>query len=218
MGEPIFNEQVFHFTENILADKRKIFNMFGLRVEVIHPVLTTSLPKYKFLERRLHLWASIKNNLFNGQAGLQFSINTTDEEARQKQFGGNTLTIKEIAYMLDKLPEPLSRKYCLNFAVASDTIICAEKLVSLFDPNKFMVKITPIHETKESIKHGMKTINGYSSYHPYQKYEEELKKIGFDVLVFVPSLDEEQSTITCGNAVLGGSEIKVKHNINFLPY
>ena len=32
---------------------------------------------------------------------------------------------------------------------------------------------------------------------------------GFDVLVFVPSMDEEDGLVTCGNAVLGGSTLKL---------
>jgi hypothetical protein len=36
-----------------------------------------------------------------------------------------------------------------------------------------------------------------------------LKSAGFDVLVFVPSTDEENSLVTCGNLILGGGKIKV---------
>ena len=43
--------------------------------------------------------------------------------------------------------------------------------------------------------------------------EEDLKKEGFDVLVFVPSIDEEDGLVTCGNAVLGGSTLKTTEEI-----
>ena len=43
---------------------------------------------------------------------------------------------------------------------------------------------------------------------PYREPEESLKSCGWDVLVFVPSLDEEDGLVTCGNAVLGGSQLK----------
>ena len=37
----------------------------------------------------------------------------------------------------------------------------------------------------------------------------ELKNAGFDVIVFIPSLDEDLGLITCGNAILSGSVPKV---------
>ncbi len=57
------------------------------------------------------------------------------------------------------------------------------------------------------------TIGGYDSFHPYRKPEEDLKKHGFDVLVFVPSIDEEDGLVTCGNAILGGSSLKTDSDI-----
>lgn len=62
-----------------------------------------------------------------------------------------------------------------------------------------MCKITPIHNNQECRKNGIVTIDSYTSYHPYKKPEN-----GFDVLVFVPSMDEETGTVTCGNLILGG--------------
>ena len=40
---------------------------------------------------------------------------------------------------------------------------------------------------------------------PHNKaVEEDLKDNGFDVIVFVPSYDEDNGLITCGNAILSG--------------
>lgn len=40
---------------------------------------------------------------------------------------------------------------------------------------------------------------------PHNKaVEEDLKGNGFDVIVFVPSYDEDNGLITCGNAILSG--------------
>ncbi len=41
-----------------------------------------------------------------------------------------------------------------------------------------------------------------NSYVPYQEVEQYLKDAGFDVLVFIPSIEEDESRITCGNAIL----------------
>ena len=77
----------------------------------------------------------------------------------------------------------------------------------MFDTNNFLVKITPIHNTKECVKNGYKTIDGYNSFKPYIEVEQQLIDAGFDVITFVPSEDEEKNLITCGNAILGGDYI-----------
>jgi 23S rRNA (adenine2503-C2)-methyltransferase len=48
----------------------------------------------------------------------------------------------------------------------------------------------------------MITDGGYDFYYPYKKAEEDLKAAGFDVIVFIPSKEEDESRITCGNAIL----------------
>ena len=214
MGDPIFNVAVFEFSEWLAKNKRQIFEDTGLRIEVIHPVLTTSLPrKFAKLEERILRWASIKNDLFNGQAGFQFSINSTDESQRDQMFSSMQLSLEDFARIAEKLPEPLSRKYCLNFAYSTDFIIDAKKIDRLFDRSKFMAKITPIHNNNACRENSINTVGGYDSWEPYQKPEEALKAEGWDVLVFVPSFDEEDGLVTCGNAVLGGSKLKSETTI-----
>lgn len=209
MGDPIFNDAVFDFSHWIFEQKHQIYKETGLRIEVIHPVLTTSLPsKFKKLGSNILRWCDIKNKVYNGQAGLQFSINSTDEKQRTEMYQGSQINLEELSKITDKMPDPISRKYCLNFAYSTDFIIDADKIKKLFDPEKFMCKITPIHNNNACRENDIKTIGGYDSYHPYQRPENDLKEAGFDVLVFVPSMDEENGLVTCGNLILGGSEMK----------
>ena len=208
MGEPIFNDDVFTFSEWLYKNKNSLIKETGLRIEVIHPVLTTSCPKYKKLAEKLYKWCEIKNNIYNGQAGLQLSINSTNEKQRDDMFNKKQISLNDLSEICKNLPEPISRKYCLNFAYASNFEIDGKLLSNLFNPDKFMCKITPIHNNMSCTQNGISTINGYKSYSAYIKPEEELKKYGFDVLIFVPSLDEENGLVTCGNAVLSGSKLK----------
>lgn len=207
MGEPIFNVNVFEFAAYLAKNRKKVQDKLGLRTEVIHPVLTTSLPRnFGPLADRLWWWCSrIKNNLYSGQAGLQVSINSTNEAQRDEMFQNMQIHLTDFAPIASELPEPVGRKYCLNFAYSTDFEVDADYLASLFDINKFMVKITPIHNNNACRNNGIKTVDGYDSYAPYKQVEEDLKRAGFDVLVFVPSMDEEDGLVTCGNAVLGGS-------------
>ena len=209
MGEPSFNEYVFEFSD-WLADKLLFQDETKLRVETIHPVFTTMCPKAAKTEYMIRTWVEkYKNKLFNGQAGLQLSINSTNENQRQQMFNNLALSLKEIAKICELLPNPLGRKYCLNFAYADEFEVDGKYLAKLFDTEKFMIKITPIHNTTACRRNNIKTKYGYTSYIPYKKPEESCKEAGFDVLVFVPSFDEEDGCITCGNAILGGSELKI---------
>jgi 23S rRNA (adenine2503-C2)-methyltransferase len=209
MGDPIFNRAVFDFASWLYEDKAQIAADTGLRIEVIHPVLTTSCPrKFGSFQERLEQWCWIKNTIYNGQAGLQLSINSTNDDQRDRMFSGMQLPLADIARVCETLPPPVSRKYCLNFAYSTDFQIDAKRVAALFNPEHWMCKITPIHNNNACREHGIVTDGGYDSFHPYRGPEESLIAEGFDVLVFVPSIDEEDGLVTCGNAVLGGSLLK----------
>jgi 23S rRNA (adenine2503-C2)-methyltransferase len=214
MGEPIFNSDVFNTAEWIWNNKKRFQDQLNLRIETFHPVLTTSLPKrFKDLEKNIDDWCWLKNELYNGQAGLQFSINSTDESQRTEMFSGMQLSLEDFAKIAERMPDPISRKYCLNFAYSTDFIIDAEVIKKLFDPEKFMCKITPIHNNNSCTENGIETIGGYESWEPYNKPENDLIEAGFDVLVFVPSMDEENALVTCGNTILGGGNLKCGNDV-----
>lgn len=215
MGDPIFNPAVFEFAEWVFRNKRQMQDETGVRVETFHPVLTTSLPRrFSKLKDRILEWCRIKNDIYNGQAGFQFSINSTSEEQRSEMFRGEQLTLEEFADIAALMPEPLSRKYCLNFAYSTDFEVDGAKIDKLFDRNKFMAKITPIHNNTACRENNIVTLGGYDSWIPYKQPEESLRERGWDVLVFVPSMDEEDGLVTCGNAVLGGGSVAAESVIN----
>ncbi|MFA5434246.1 MAG: Fe-S-oxidoreductase [Candidatus Paceibacterota bacterium] len=200
MGEPTFNWDVITHAQHL----KDFVISYGIICDTIHPVLSTMCPKYNnHLQQYIFTWCySVKNQLYGGEAGLQFSINSTDEIQRQTMFRGSALTLEEISELSKILPKPLGRKYTLNFAVHNNTIIDGSKLAQLFNPDYFMCKITPMHENV-ACKQGRYILdNGYTTYTPYKPFETELKNAGFDTLVFIPSYDEDIGKITCGNAIL----------------
>lgn len=205
MGEPSFNR-------NVLFHAKALHRQNILNHSLVHPVVSTMMPKRNNdLVPFLHEWCDIKNLLYKGDAGLQISLNTTDPKQRKYQFNGSSLNLDEIAIICDDLPFPVGRKYTLNIALADETIIDAKMLCQLFASDKFMIKITPMHATASCSDNEIKTSNGYTSYVPYADIEDELKSYGFDVLVFVPSFDEEQGRITCGNAILADELMEEDH-------
>lgn len=199
MGEPSFNDAVIDFALDYL---RGIVSQF-IEADTIHPVVSTMLPKNnKELDYFLNSWCYVKNVAYKGEGGLQFSVNSTDDEQRDKQFNGLSLSLKGISDAAAKLPDPIGRKYTLNFAVTKDTILEAKKLDSLFDKDKWIVKITPIHETHAAIANGFDVGDTYTDYNVYRQFEQPLLDLGWDVIVFVPSKEEDGDRITCGNALI----------------
>lgn len=209
MGEPTWN---FDVLENA-KELHKIVKPY-IGNSLIHPVVSTMLPKRNNrLVEYLQDWCEIKNYNYRGDAGLQFSINSTDDAQRDDMFSGNSLSLNDISEIGRLLPDPIGRKYALNFALADEYIIDAKRLENLFDPKKFMCKITPLHKTQSCDDNNIVTTGGYEAFTPYKKVEAELKQAGFDVIVFVPSYDEDMGLITCGNAILSGSIPKTDYKI-----
>lgn len=199
MGEPTFNQNVLEFTETMLNNIVKKY----ITADTIHPVISTMLPKQnKGLEDFIQNWCYIKNTLRNGEAGLQFSINSTNDAQRSFQFEDKSLSLKEISALAEKLPIPKGRKYTINCAVTKDTILDAKVLSMLFEKEKFIVKITPIHETKSAVENKFDVGDTYTDYNVYRQFEEPLLAEGWQVIVFVPSLEEDSDRITCGNALI----------------
>jgi 23S rRNA (adenine2503-C2)-methyltransferase len=209
MGEPTFNFSVLSHAARL---EKEIMPFVGM--SHVHPVVSTMLPRRnKNLLKFLQDWCWLKNHLYQGSAGLQFSINSTNDTQREFLFNGNSLCLSAISEIGAMLPKPRGRKYALNVALADGNEIDADKMAFLFSPNKFMVKITPIHVTTATESNGVKTTGGYTDFAPYQEIEEQLKIAGFDVLVFVPSFDEDNGRITCGNAILSGTLPLCKYEV-----
>lgn len=200
MGEPTWNPAVLDFTESRLDD---LVKECGLHAVTIHPVVSTMMPRSNNdLHSYLKHWCEIKNTQRNGEAGLQLSINSTSDDQREAQFADKSLSLREIANIASDLPMPVGRKYTLNFAVTEATILDAKVLDSLFDRDKFIVKITPIHQTKAALEHNYDITTSYDDYSVYDKFEQPLLDLGWDVIVFVPSKEEDSDRITCGNALI----------------
>ena len=202
MGEPSLNARnVLDFLKYDLCGL--VNNM--MKADTIHPVFTTMCPKglgKDKLATILQEFCAIKNQDYEGEAGLQLSINSTDETQRNQLFRNMSLSLQEISDICKELPIPKGRKYTLNFPVTDNTILDPKELSRLFDKDKFIVKITPIHETHEANINGISTPEGYYKYDVYRQFEQPLLDEGWQVIVFIPSKEEDEDRITCGNALL----------------
>lgn len=196
MGEPTYNPNVLDCGKWL---KEHLDNEYH-----VHPVVSTMMPKHnEWLKTFIHTWMRLKNRVYTGNAGLQLSINSTDENERAEMFHNNACTLPEIADIMRGIV-PTGRKITLNFAVANYTVDPAV-LLRYFPPEWYVCKLTPMHKTAKAIENNIVTSGDYTSHEPYLELEEKLKKAGYDVLVFIASNDEDLGRITCGNAILSGT-------------
>ena len=199
MGEPTFNSNVITSAEYIakmLADENS-----DVTFDEYHPVVSTMMPKVnKNLKEFLHKWVET-GFVYGGEDGfgLQFSINTLDEDDRNAMFRNKSMSLQEISDVIKELPMPKKRKYTLNFAVTSKSNLDVELMNKYFDKEKCIVKITPIHETVEAVDEGYEIVKDFDV---YEKFEQPLVDDGWDVIVFVPSREEDADRITCGNSLI----------------
>ncbi len=194
MGEPTFNNSV-------IDAACKCEGVFNNMFDEYHPVVSTMCPKgNKSLSLFLKAWVRA-GFVHGGQDGfgLQFSINTLDEDARNDMFNNMSLSLPEIGKLIDELPMPKRRKYTLNFAVTSESNLDPELMDRYFDKEKCIVKITPIHETVEAVNNGYEIIKNFDV---YERFEKPLVEAGWQVIVFVPSEEEDSDRITCGNSLI----------------
>ena len=194
MGEPTFNL-------NVIKAIYIIGNYINETFDEFHPVISTMCPKNnKQFKSFIKQWVDLmNNNNWNGGCGLQFSINTLNENDRNGMFNNMSLSLEKIGNLIDELPVPKDRKYTLNFAVTSKSNLDVKLMNKYFDKNKCIIKITPIHETVEAVNNKYEIIKDFDV---YSKFEEPLVKNGWDVIVFVPSQEEDSDRITCGNTLI----------------
>ena len=199
MGEPTFNP-------NVITSAEYIAKMLGdensdVTFDEYHPVVSTMMPKAnKTLKEFLRRWVET-GFVYGGEDGfgLQFSINTLDEDDRNAMFRNRSMSLQEISDVIRELPMPKKRKYTLNFAVTSKSNLDVDLMNKYFDKDKCIVKITPIHETVEAVDEGYEIVKDFDV---YEKFEQPLVDDGWDVIVFVPSREEDADRITCGNSLI----------------
>ena len=199
MGEPTFNPNVIvsaEFIAQMLMSENS-----DVTFDTYHPVVSTMMPKSnKNLKEFLHKWVTT-GFLYGGEDGfgLQFSINTLNENDRNEMFRNRSLSLQEISDIIKELPCPKKRKYTLNFAVTSKSNLDVDLMNKYFDKKKCIVKMTPIHETVEAVDEGYEIVHDFDV---YEQFERPLVNDGWDVIVFVPLKEEDEDRIKCGNSLI----------------
>jgi 23S rRNA (adenine2503-C2)-methyltransferase len=192
MGEPALNSDVLE----VLGKLHERYHAPGLI-----PCISTIAPKNAkgFFEKLL----TIKSDQFSrGQFQLQFSIHTTDETARDRLMPVKKWSLSEISEYGKRFYERGDRKITLNFALVKGIPLDPNKLARIFQPDYFMIKITPVNPTHSAIKAGLKSY--IASIEPDRPYEvvRALEKHGFKTLISIGENEENLIGSNCGQYVM----------------
>lgn len=193
MGEPSLNPAVL----DVLRELPQRYH-----VQRMMPSISSVAPRgQELFFDRLH---AIKQQLYpHGAFQLQFSIHTTDAVLRKKIVPIPTWNFDEIAQYGTTFFRPGDRKITLNFALAADVAIDPDVLCTHFDPEKFLIKITPINPTYNAHKHGLQSYldGNHASCHD-DVLVTQLRAKGFEVLVSIGELKENEIGSNCGQYVM----------------
>jgi 23S rRNA (adenine2503-C2)-methyltransferase len=210
LGEPSLNDAVL----DVLEKLPNLFHSNGLL-----PSLSTVAPikREKFFDRLL----DIKNQYFLNHFQLQFSIHSTSDDQRKELIPISKWTFHEISKYGEKFVSNQDKKISLNFAISKDSMIDPKILLEYFNPRLFLIKITPVNPTYASLLHGFENgLNLETSYLPYHPFlVEELKSFGFEVILSIGNLEENDIGSNCGQYLRKHMESKqeLKKGYSYVP-
>ena len=94
------------------------------------------------------------------------------------------------------------RKITLNFALAKGMPVDPQVMLAYFDPQKFLIKVTPVNPTCQAVKHGLASY--VDPHEPGAKNEiaHRLVESGYEVIVSIGEAEENKIGSNCGQYVL----------------
>lgn len=190
MGEPALNPAVLEVLEQL----PQRYNYSG---ELL-PSVSTVAPKS--CENFLTKLINIKDSLYNNSNfQMQFSIHTTDQILREQIIPIDKWNFTQIADFGQKFHTSGDKKISLNFALAKNTPISTKELQKYFDPDIFIIKITPVNPTNNSAKNNIESYFTTGAQHEDTlRVINGLQDAGYEVILSIGDLQENQIGSNCG--------------------
>ncbi len=188
MGEPSLNPAVL----DVLEELPQRYQAPGLK-----PSVSTVAPcgTNRFFRRLL----DIKNALYSGgNFQFQFSLHTTDPALRDQIIPVKKWSFDEMAEYGEQFYAPGDLKITLNFALAESYPLDPQVLLRTFNPQKYLVKITPLNPTYKASRNNLNTyIDPHAQGAVYPKVQ-ALQEAGYDVIVSIGEVEENYIGSNCG--------------------
>jgi 23S rRNA (adenine2503-C2)-methyltransferase len=188
MGEPALNDAVLQ----VLVRLRERYRLPGLVAS-----FSTVAPRGR--DRFFEQLAQIKKEHYpDGRFQMQFSLHSTDDALRRKLVPIATWSLEQIALYGERFYLPGDRKITLNFAPARTFPLDPSRLRSLFDPSIFLIKLTPINPTAAARRSGLVGLVDPDDERANQDLVESFTAWGYDVILSIGELRENQIGSNCG--------------------
>ncbi len=195
MGEPSLNPSVLE----AMARLPEAYDAPGLNVS-----LSSIAPKRDDARRFFEELLGLKEAFYaGGKFQLQFSIHTTDPAGRDALIPTRKWSFDEMAAYGRRFvhPETGDKKVTLNFAPVKGYPIDAEAVRKRFDPEIFMIKLTPLNPTvrthERQLASAIDPEDRLSSEHLVEAFRNE----GFDVVLSIGQLEENRIGSNCGQFI-----------------
>jgi 23S rRNA (adenine2503-C2)-methyltransferase len=188
MGEPALNDAVL----DVLQELPRTYDAPGLI-----PSVSTVAPKNSevFFERL----KKIKDEHYSGgRFQLQFSIHSTNESERSEIIPIDKWSLEKISAFGQQWYEPGDRKISLNFALAKDSELDAHVIKSIFSPEHFLIKLTPINPTHRAAENELSTAIDPDDPATGQAVVTALESQGFEVILSIGEVEENKIGSNCG--------------------
>ena len=195
MGEPALNPAVLDAMERL---PETVYSP-GLNVS-----MSTIAPRNAQTKQFFAKLARIKNRLYpGGKFQLQFSIHTTDSVKRDDLIPVPKWSFDEIAAYGAEFahPETGDKKVTLNFAPVEGYPIDARIIRDHFNPEKFIIKLTPLNPTVRSSEESLRSAIRPEDESSSEELVREFVREGFEVVLSIGELEENKIGSNCGQFI-----------------
>jgi len=191
MGDPALNPAVLDLLEQLPQE---------LDAPGLLPSVSSIAPaaSVRFFERLLQ----IKNQLYSGgRFQLQFSIHSTDSEVRKKIIPVPTLDFHWMGTYGRRFRVPGDQQITLNFAASRAVPLDPIALLPYFDPEHFLIKITPLNPTLKAQQSGMRSRLEPSDPSQGEEIVKRFNDSGYKVILSLGEWEENAIGSNCGQYV-----------------
>jgi len=197
MGEPSFNPNVL----KVLKSLPSKYNAPGMM-----PCISTIAPSGtdKFFDELIE----IKDDLYKGKFQLQFSIHTTDIELRDRLIPVKKWDFAKIAGYGKRFYKTGDRKITLNFALERKSELDPKILHQYFDPDKFLIKVTPLNPTYKAAQNRLSSHIDPCQQQSGDEIAGKLQEYGYEVIISIGEATENYIGSNCGQYVMSHSKEK----------
>jgi len=188
MGDPAFNPAVIAVLQRLPG----LYDAPGLM-----PCVSTIAPKGT--EAFFEGLSRVKDEFYGGgRFQMQFSLHTTCESARNTLVPVSTWTFRKMSEWGEEFFTAGDRKIALNFAPVEGYPLDAGVVSSLFSPDIFLVKLTPVNPTRSATRLGIRGIIDPLLPDKSAGIVSSFRSEGFETILSIGELRENRIGSNCG--------------------